>query len=147
MAEDSIWASLMGRAPMTGAPNNPQSTFQREYVPPIRGGFGTPAIAALLQMTDPMGLSPDQMNQNAGMRGPLYKTGQQRMADLLMPPQPQPNADAGQNIARRNSLDEDLNSVMIKYDNWRKAQTGQELTPQERVTQGFIDQRNPNSRF
>ncbi len=38
-------------------------------------------------------------------------------------------------------------SVQIKFDNWKKANIGQELTPQDRVTQSFVDLRNPNSRW
>jgi hypothetical protein len=113
--------------------------YKTDYIrPELLGGLSTPAWAALMQMFDPKGLSPAQLDRNAAMRGPLLREGFQRQPEALG----QERLPARPGAA---SPQEDLNSVLIKYNNWRKQQTGQELTPQERVTQGFIDVRNPNS--
>lgn len=120
----------------------PDEPFRPNYVrPELLGGLNTPAIAALLQMTDPIGLSPGQLDRNAAMRPGLFG-----LASAMSGGQTAvPNLPDPASMRRWNA--EDLNSVMIKYNNWRKQNFGQELTPQERVTQGFIDVRNPNSRF
>lgn len=113
---------------------------ERSYIRPgLVGGLGTPVLAALLQMFDYRGLTPDQINRNSAMRGPLYKRGLESLIGV-------PTRDAGPPV-NRDSIAEDANSVMLKYNNWRKQNAGIELSPQERITQGFLDVRNPNSRF
>ncbi len=130
---DSL-ASLMGSAA--------EPDFKTDYIrPELLGGFGTPALAALLQLFDPKGLSPSELDRNAAMRVPLLSHAYKQYPETAGMRTTSPTRQGA------NSLPEDLNSVMIKYNNWRKQGVGQELTPQERVTQGFLDVRNPNSRF
>jgi hypothetical protein len=116
--------------------------FRPEYIrPELLGGFGTPVWAAMLQMLDPMGFSPAQLDRNDAMRGPLRQSALNQRPELLGQTASSPMRPG------LHSQAEDLNSVMLKYGNWRKQQVGEPLTPQERVTQGFIDVRNPNSWF
>jgi hypothetical protein len=137
------FASIVNQLPrVNGAPS--PVPFQRSYVrPETMGGYGTPAIAAAMQMFDPRGLSPDQLDRNAAMQRPLLSRAFNEYPGLSGRERPPYDTIP----AERNSLMEDLNSVMIKYGMWRKEQTGQELSPQDRVTQGFLDVRNPNSWF
>jgi hypothetical protein len=124
-----------------------REVFSRSYVrKETMGGLGTPAVAAALQMADPMGLSPEQLDRNRAMRGALYHHAYKEHPELIDQPSPKSNK-AGAKVAAASSIAEDLNSVLIKYANWRKTGLGEPLTPQERVTQGFIDVRNPNSWF
>lgn len=115
----------------------------------VSGKGITNPLVALLQMIDGHGLTGEQMDRNQAMFGPLYGKALREHPEILDEKiqgrgnfQPQPY---GEND--RRMLNEDLNSVQIKYNNWRKGQTGQELTPQDRVTQSFVDLRNPNSRW
>lgn len=110
----------------------------------------TSAPLAMLQMIDGHGQTGEQIDRYGAMFGPLYSKAlrenpeilaQRTAPDYVRPPTP------AYNQTDRRMLSEDLNSVKIKFDNWRKAQVGQALTPQERVTQAFIDVRNPNSRW
>jgi hypothetical protein len=110
-------------------------------------GITSPIIAAL-SLADGHGLSPAQMDRNQAMQGPLYSLAlreypeilAQKMSQSLPPSIPYSQTD-------RRMLAEDLNATQIKFDNWKKANIGQELTPQDRITQGFVDVRNPNSWF
>lgn len=114
--------------------------FQTSYIrPELLGGFGTPTWAALMQMFDPKGLSPAQLDRNAAMHSPLLIHAYNEHPEL---------AGLSKEPAREGAASgrEDINSVLIKYNNRRKQAVG-DLTPQERVTQGFLDVRNPNSWF
>lgn len=129
---------------LSSLPSTPVDTFQRNYARSETMPFGTNSIAALGQMIDPLGLTPKQMNQNNDMRPALLQYAIRSNPALASLPSAE---NPGAAIAQRNSLGEDLNSVRIKFSNWLNAQRGQELSPQDRVTQGFIDVRNPNSWF
>jgi hypothetical protein len=115
----------------------------------IVGRGVTSAPTAILQMLDGHGKSPAQLDRDAAMRGPLYSMFLREHPEHL---EKIAKGEVTRSAWRWNETDrrmlaEDLNSVKIKYDNWRKRKTGQELTTQERITEGFIDVRNPNSWF
>ena len=138
-----------------GGPEKPKLLDVPQEYPPRLGvdvvGRGvTSAPLALLQLLDGHGLSPAQLDRNAEMRGPLYSSALREhpwILDAKMSPGYAAQSQPAYNQTDRRMLAEDLNSVKIKYDNWRKQQTGQELSPQERIMQGFVDVRNPNSWF
>lgn len=147
MADDAVQkiAEIMSQAR-----SNTDASYPPRIGIDVVGPGITSAPTALLQMIDGDGLSPQQLDRNQAMYGPLYGKAlaehpeimtQKSAPGYVAPPTP------AYNQTDRRMLAEDLNSVKIKYDNWRKAQLGQELTPQERVTQSFIDVRNPNSRW
>jgi hypothetical protein len=109
-------------------------------------GLTNPLMAALNmanEMSGGRGLSPAQMDQNQAMRGPLYSLGMREHPEFIG----QPREPSTYGAADRRSLAEDLNQASIRYEIWKKQNLGQELTPQDRVTQGFVDVRNPNSLF
>jgi hypothetical protein len=131
---------------LTSALSMIDAVFKRSYVrPETMGGLETPVVGALMQMTDRMGPSQAAYASYDTMKGPLYRKAAEIRQETGI--KADHSSGEGNSVAERNSLDEDLNSVMIKYGNWRKKQTGQELTPQEKITQDFIDFRNPNSRY
>ena len=106
-------------------------------------GITNPAIAAvqlLNEIVGGRGLTSEQLDRYRAMHGPLYLSAIRENPEFVgRPKEPQVYG-----IADRRSTAEDLNSVKVIYDNWRKQQMGEELTPQERVMQGFVDVRNPN---
>ena len=131
---------------LTSALSMIDAVFKRSYVrPETMGGLETPVVGALMQMTDRMGPSQAAYASYDTMKGPLYRKAAEIRQETGI--KADHSSGEGNSVAERNSLDEDLNSVMIKYGNWWKKQTGQELTPQEKITQDFIDFRNPNSRY
>jgi hypothetical protein len=128
----------------------PQESYPPRWGVDITGRGVTSAPLALLQLLDGHGLSPAQMDRNAAMHGPLYSSALREhpwILDAKMAPGYVAPPRPVYNQTDRRMLAEDLNSVKIKFDNWQKQNLGQELTPQERVTQSFIDVRNPNSWF
>lgn len=130
-------------AELLSQPVTQETEFKPSYLrPELMGGFGTPSVAALLQMTEPMGLSGEQLDRNAAMRGPILRSVLNAHPELMGH-----LGSGGPALPGSSSQREDMNSVMLKYQNWRAQQNGLELSPQQRVTQGFLDVRNPNSRF
>ena len=134
----------------TTAPSKESSYAPRLGID-IAGRGVTSAPIAILQLIDGHGQTGEQIDRYEKMRRPLYEKFLRENPDIaekLMSGEiKRPKDYSTYNQTDRRMLSEDLNSVQIKFNNWKKANIGQELTPQERVTQSFVDVRNPNSRW
>jgi hypothetical protein len=123
-----------------------QSLSPRPGIDFVGRGVTNPAHAMLNMLNEfygGRGLSPKQMEQQQAMVAPLYRHAMEQHPEA----RGQPRERAAYGAVDKRSLAEDMNQAKVRYDIWLKNQTGQELTPQDRVTQGFVDFRNPNSLF
>lgn len=132
-----------------------RTTFPPRMGVDVHGRGITNPIHAILQLIDGRGLSSAQLDRNAAMFSPLYRSALEEHPEILdnkikdmMKPGYAPPQPPKYNENDRRMLAEDFSSVKIKWDNWLKTNYwGEELTPQERIVQSFVDVRNPNSMF